>query len=388
MAYKFLVGNLIGWIFRNQFDVFIVFFPYRWVLALLSICSTIFLRKYWLICSFTLTFYGFINSLSIPKFKKISIDSAKIAYTGALGLSSNYAVIQRGKVLSLVKGTNLNPGMQGIVVSGNFKQRHVNLSKTLPQSNLHIWSEYLKNFILSKTQTLPHSIKCWMEALLLGKLGTISQEFIDALKFLGIYHIAIISGLHIGILCKILKQTLQIPINLLYAIRILTPTWQILITILTDILFLFFLVIYADSLCFTEPIQRAIILFGIGQIHSFFKGKTQQFSLTPYCLCFQTFIFPLGFISTSTIMSWTAYFVAMLPENYQRGSIYQQRVVKQLLFAMLTASILGEFSLVGIIINILLSTLLPSLLISAIALIFFCGVYPKILVSREFLFEI
>ncbi|MFK7825507.1 MAG: ComEC/Rec2 family competence protein [Oligoflexales bacterium] len=378
MAYKILLGIIIGRLIQDHYNILIDVFFNRWPAPMFAFIISHILKKHRLFHSFVLILYGSVSALGTPQFQNTSLNSAKVIYTNMFGLSSKLAIVQSDTKRYLVKGSKLLPNLEGTVEHGQFKPQFQIPGKYHPWSNVQIWSTKLSSFIQRQISTLPHSIKTWIEALLLGKVGTISKDLQDALKFLGIYHIAIISGLHLSILSKLLNQALYMPINFLYSIRVLSPTLHILSKLFSDLVFLFFLIIYAESLCFTQPIQRAIILFGMGLIHSLFWGKSQQFSQIPYYLCCQALIFPLGFFSFSTFMSWGAYFVAVSPEHQIFGPIIWQKIAKQLLLTLLCFSIFGELSLAGIIINLILNFFLPSLLISAITLIFVTGNYFQI----------
>ena len=375
MTYMLLTGMFLGKIVQILFDFHLDFCHQIWPLPCALFVLFISPSNYKIIFLFSALIFGLINSLTCPKFANISVPSTQIISTGFFHLSSKQGIICFEKKSYLVEGISLTPGSSGAVERGFFKKA---TEKNSSQPNIRLWSDTIKSFILSATCKLSASIKHWFEALFLGTFKSLPSDIQKTLKFLGIYHIAVISGLHFNLLSSILNRFIHLPINFLYAFKVISPPFHSLLKVFSELIFLIILIIYAELLSFSQPVQRALITFVVGKVHWLFHGKVKFSRLIPHCLCLQALFFPLGFFHMANFMSWAAYLILISPELRIEAHSIWSKLIKQLLLSLLAASLFGELSLLGLIINPLLGGALPSLLVSGLVLIFIQGHLPQV----------
>lgn len=390
LAYILLLGIVIGKLLQGSITTsdqsLIISYC---VLAILITAVT--LRKQRVISALFLLIYGCLSFICIPNFSKAPFSPGKIIYTGIFALNSTRAILEGERTTKLVKGTKLVPHQTGHAENSYFRANSERTLQIASKSNIHIWSLSLEKYIMNVTSALPHQIDSWFKALFLGRTSRISTELQDALRFLGLYHLAVISGLHFNLIGKYLNKICYLPANFLYSLKLIRPYAHIFLKAFSNLLFLILLTVYANILSFSQPVQRALVQFTTHSIYSVFFGKAPPFALLPYCLCCQAIFFPLSFFEASTFMSWGCYLIAFAPlKNRDNKDLLSQTLIKQLLFTLLTGAVFGEFSIIGVVINVILNPFFPSLLISGIIIVLNIKILPRastILIEYHLLFH-
>ena len=244
-----------------------------------------------------------------------------------------------------------------------FSNTHNHLFK---DSYIQSTADKIYGYIDKKIKSLPHDIRPWFRALLLGDKSGIEESTKVAFCFLGIYHIVVISGLHFGFFNQLLCDTISIPIKVLYSFRFINPRVYLICKILGHFFTMGLLFLYAKSLGFPPPIQRSYFLFLVHFLGTFFCGSLSKNAKIYTTLICQVIMFPIGFYSTATFMSWGAYlFIAFETKGVQSSFRW---MIRPILMTSLSGFLFGQLSIIGIFVNFLIIPIFPYLLGSCLTI--------------------
>lgn len=209
----------------------------------------------------------------------------------------------------------------------------------------------------------------WLGGLLLGQASMLSPEIKRIFKETGLYHLLIVSGLHLNVVGVMLSYLLRLPLQCLYVLRLLRPqTWmffQPLFPLLNVVLCFFYLLATGSS----SPAQRAFIVHAMAQLSPIFFGRIPSLHRLLGTAFLQTLCFPLGFLSLGTLLSWSAYiFVLYVPERNAHGFWQNLRrsAVTQVWLCLLIFALIGSLTPLAIVTNLLITPLFP--IVFAVAL--------------------
>lgn len=225
--------------------------------------------------------------------------------------------------------------------------------------------------LLVRGQQIPQPVGSWITSITLGVFSDRLQIWPEAFKLLGLFHIVVISGLHITIVANSGRSLLHLLVRSLYVMRIISPSlWLLLSKKILVIICIWLIGYYGCLVGFSAPSQRAVILFIVHQWshHLSYLDKIRQ------AVFLQTLLFPIGYCSDSLLLSWSAYLcvVHCLQQVQQAQSIaskLKQLVVGQLVITLLVLSFFAELSILAIPLNLILVPLLPIIVISGALLL-------------------
>lgn len=225
--------------------------------------------------------------------------------------------------------------------------------------------------LLRRGQQIPQPVGSWITSITLGVFNERLQIWPEAFKLLGLFHIVVISGLHITIVANSGRSLLQLLVRSLYVVRLINPAlWLLLNKKILVVICICLITYYGCLVGFSAPAQRAVILFIVHQWSSDipYSDKIQR------AVFLQTLLFPIGFCSDSLLLSWSAYLcvVHCLQQVQQAPTIagkMKQLVVGQLVITLLVLSFFKELSILAIPLNLILVPLLPVIVISGAVLL-------------------
>jgi predicted membrane metal-binding protein len=115
--------------------------------------------------------------------------------------------------------------------------------------------------------------------------------------------------------------------------------------------------------------QRSALFFAVRQVSLVFCGDIPSISLLLLTAMVQIVIFPLGFLSEGTCMSWAAYLVVAKPVLRVSSSIKQSlwsMLTLQAELLVLVTAIFGQLVIIGLVTNLLFVSVFPVVLFSCL----------------------
>ena len=228
--------------------------------------------------------------------------------------------------------------------------------------------------LLQQSNDLREPVSSWIASIALGHRQHLPRTLQDSFRLLGLFHILVISGLHITIIAVGGKKIIDLALRLLYIVRLLTPTtWLVLgkvVSLLSCLLILF----YGCLVGFSPPAQRAVLLFIVHQWYTWREKELDLAQKLPRVFFLQMLLFPLGFLSDSLLLSWGAYLIVLhCFQEVKRASGIGGKLTAllrgQLIITALILCFFQELSLLSIPLNILLLPLIPYILLSGLLLL-------------------
>ena len=196
----------------------------------------------------------------------------------------------------------------------------------------------------------------------------------DAFRFLGLFHILVISGLHITIIASCGRRLLNLIFRPLYVVRLINPLTWLYLTKIIDLCSCVLIVVYGCLIGFSQPAQRAILLFLVYQLHSLLDQKATYAAKIKHVFFLQTLLFPIGFLTDSLLLSWGTYLVVVHCFQEIRNSVaittkIRSLIKGQIIITLLIICFFGELSLLSIPLNLLLLPLIPFVIMSGFLLL-------------------
>ena len=193
------------------------------------------------------------------------------------------------------------------------------------------------------------------------------SEMISASKEMGIYHILVISGLHIGVLFRFFQSVFYVPICLINSIipiphRALN---QLFLTI--GLLALALVLGFSWLVDFNPPCQRALLFLFWGSVFpKLALVKMPAKTMIQAAALSQLLLFPNSFASISNFISWAITLLLLSPSQYKLKGLFHQ--VWILAF---TSVIFGQVSYFSLMINFACGRLF-NFLISSLVVVLLC----------------
>ena len=170
-------------------------------------------------------------------------------------------------------------------------------------------SYIFKNFLYKNIQSREYlkKFKGFILGIILGDKNGISYHNKEVFKKLGIYHLLIISGLHFSLFAFFIREFIFFIIKIFYIFKIISPLSWIKISIIFDIIICVVLILFSYIVGLSSATQRALLIFIVHRLSSYTTGILPRSHLIPLTITLQTLLFPLGFISVATLISWISY---------------------------------------------------------------------------------
>jgi len=215
----------------------------------------------------------------------------------------------------------------------------------------------------------------WLSGILLGEKRDLPPALKTAFKLAGVYHLLVVSGLHVTIMMFLVALLLRVPLHLAYALRLIPGSEWPEVAAAVRVVVALMSVIYLMMAGMPVAAQRATLLFVWYQLGCVFIGTMPLTTRLLLGATLQTLVFPIGFVSEATLMTWGAYLMVVQVGHAQwhQGFLraLRQTLVLQMWLILLVTGVFGQVSLLGLIANLCLVPLLGVLLASGLLVAFF-----------------
>ena len=192
----------------------------------------------------------------------------------------------------------------------------------------------------------------WLASIFFGDLTELSDEIIQSFRVTGLLHLLVVSGLHISFLAEIFRALCVGPLRLFYAMRLVSASawpkmWKI-----ACCMSLVGILIFSFLIGFPASAQRASLIFFFSTINLLFlqSKESSHRAVLIRAVSWQSFLFPLNFLSLSNILTWSVYVTLISFDRGQKGVF--RLLALQLMLSLLVAGLVGDLSLPGILLNI------------------------------------
>lgn len=208
----------------------------------------------------------------------------------------------------------------------------------------------------------------WTLAIALGETGYLERGVVDAFKKIGIYHLLVLSGLHLSLILGGLFRLIEGPARFLYGFGVLRyggfRLWQ-------RGHFIFSLMVAGTLMVFFGAgvsIQRAALLFALNQVAGRGLSTAKRYQVYGVGLLLHISLNREGVFGLGGLLSWGSF---LLLVTMQRNS-FVGFILTHLLLSCWQWLCLGQFSIFWPLISMGMTFIFPFFLL--LALLFVLGV--------------
>lgn len=239
------------------------------------------------------------------------------------------------------------------------------------------FGEYIRSmrgWIYRRLDRFSHPLRGWFYSILLGKKDFLSFRIKESFRDLGLYHLLVLSGLHITIFTFLISCFLFFPLKIIYSFRMINGYYWIHITSLSFLLLSLFLLVFIEVVGFSPPAQRSVIIYVFTHTVPFFIGRLSLSKKLLVAFFIQSLFFPKDIFSYSAVMSWGAYLILLSSFKKQRGcrSIHQKITAildMQVRLMFLSWAFFSNVSGIAFLSNLLVAPFFPAVLSGALFLV-------------------
>lgn len=294
------------------------------------------------------------------------------------GTLGRYLVVGRGSWLTAQVRGHARRGDYGRLGCNQFGicrfQRSMALHYCRPGAWLQL-SRGLRQAFEARLQSIPWEWQGWLQALLLGDWSRLPRSVQENFRHVGLVHLLVLSGFHFGLLFRVTEASLRYLFSPLYVLRLLSPlAWKnchglfFCLTMLLGLAYIF-------TAGLTHPSLRALLVYGALGINRIFLGRSAIGLAIVWALVGQILILPAGFWERSNLLSWAAYLWLLLCfQSLDRSAgwwpLLKNALYCQLGLALLTAPMVGVFSSLGIVANLLVGPIFPVIFLLSLGWLF------------------
>ncbi len=203
----------------------------------------------------------------------------------------------------------------------------------------------------------------WISSILFGEKSSLDQRFKHDLRATGLYHLFVISGLHIVLVYGFLVLLLRVPFLIFYSLRMLGPAYWIVATQISSVLALAAVGHYAALVGFTPPTQRAFLLCSLSTLAAFCFGRPPSIGVLRMGLSLQILFFPVGLITPASAMSWIAYLLVSHVMHAKTACDIVRKLARTMRLqgdlALASLCLFGQASLIGLVANLIIVPAFP-----------------------------
>lgn len=180
----------------------------------------------------------------------------------------------------------------------------------------------------------------------LGYKDGLSPILSAQLKNIGWYHIVVVSGFHIGVLYRLVRGILLVPVSLGYTLCFFRGPVFLQLNFISELCSFSCLCWFSSMVGFSPPVQRALISLVIVRLMTNLLGFGSIFIGCAAAHLVQVLLFPNSYFSTSNALSWGCVTILMSPV-----SGVKDLVVRQTILTFFVSSLIGQFSIVWILVG-------------------------------------
>lgn len=221
----------------------------------------------------------------------------------------------------------------------------------------------LRQWIELKCASQTRLLQEWLRLFILGQqtFDPLMKKYLRGLRDLGLYHIMIISGLHISVLSLLFLSLCRTPLRILYGLRMMTYASFLNLEGMIRIFCCFCMLVYMNCVGCGVPVQRAGTFFVVSQFFHIFLSRPGLIWTASLTGILQIFIWPFSFIHVGTLVSWLSWIIVIIGLKKNRGTMSLVRM--QFGFFLLGAAVFGLVSLSGWFFNLVIIPLMPLILV-------------------------
>ena len=254
-----------------------------------------------------------------------------------------------------------------------------NIPNTPNSLNHHIPLSLSQKIATHSASKIPEPAYGFLSSILLGTKDHLLPHVKKAFSHLGLYHILVVSGLHLTFLTLAIQKTLLFPCHLLYITQFMkASTW---LKYKSGTLYLagFTIFLYSLFVGFHVSIQRAFLLYLTLKIAKNTLGKVPLGLGILWAATLQSLFFPLNLVSLGSLMSWGAYLIIIILLDKKEGFLGLFKC--QLKLTFFTIACLGSASFFWPFFAIMTGFIFPLLMTTGV----FILIWPTSFLSSFFL---
>ncbi len=249
-----------------------------------------------------------------------------------------------------------------------------------PASVLGQLSTVLREDMKNAAQRHGVLLEAWLRGVILGEQAELPGYVAQAFKRTGLYHLIVVSGSHVSFAALCVSVIVLMPWQLAYALRWVTPEAWVQLRAVMVTLAMTSAWLYAVLVGLPQSAQRALLGFLVFQASPMFFGTPSGAQRLLITGLMQGLIYPLGFASVSTLLSWGACLIVISGASDFRGTLTRRLsalVAIQVRLTVLLAAVTGQLCLGGIVINLIVLPVFPLVFLASAFLLLPIGVlYP------------
>lgn len=271
-----------------------------------------------------------------------------------------------------------NLGMLGSLKShpgaGLFNAKRLMFSPTFtPGFQAVTWwqrlQETFREWLRKSTRHLSAVDRVLVSGIVFGEQGSLPKRIEDSFKNTGLYHLLVVSGLHVSLMAAVFSCVLRAPVQLGYSMQLISPRVWGQFSAFLRVSAAVGAMTYLSLTGASAAAQRSALFFAVRQVSLVFCGDIPIIFHLLLTAMVQILIFPLGFLSEGTCMSWVAYLVVANPAMRVSSSMWQScwsMLTIQVELMVLVTAIFGQLVVIGLVTNLLFVSVFPVVLLSCL----------------------
>jgi ComEC/Rec2-related protein len=234
------------------------------------------------------------------------------------------------------------------------------------------WQKWQNTFQLwahESTKRLNRVDRVLTAGVVFGMQGTLPKTIEESFKKTGLYHLLVVSGLHVSLMAALFASILKAPLQLGYSLRLISPQIWRQLSALLQIGAVLGALAYLSLTGASAAAQRSALFFAVRGLSLVFCGVVPFKATLLVTAAMQILFFPLGFVSEGTCMSWAAYLVVARPRKQMEVSIQQTIWLVfflQVELMVLVTAVFGQLILIGLVTNLLFVSVFPVILVACL----------------------
>ncbi|XMB85131.1 DNA internalization-related competence protein ComEC/Rec2 [Mycoplasmatota bacterium WC44] len=239
------------------------------------------------------------------------------------------------------------------------------------KGTIYDFREYVKNYL----NTFPTKNKSYLSALIIGDKSLINDEIVNSMVDVGIIHLFAISGLHVGLICIILRRIFGLFLNE-------TDSDNILIV---------FLIFYMLLAGFSVSVVRASLMFSLSIMNKKLRLPLSNLDILSITFLIFICINPLSILDIGFQLSFIVTLFLILGFKIVKGDLLKQSLYVSLLAQLATLPIVvnlnNQINILSVIYNIFFVLLMTYILLPVTFTTFFMKMFNDLYFEVIILFE-